>query len=48
MFLLKMCEEDWEEPTTQVMMGSRKYKQWEGAVTPALVDEILEQYDLIV
>ena len=42
MFLLKMCDE-WEEPQTRLMMGSRKYKKWEdGQVTQALVDEILE------
>ena len=44
MFLLKMCEE-WEEPQTKLMMGSRKYKRWDGQVTQALVDEILERYD---
>ena len=44
MFLLKMCKE-WEEPQTQVMMGSRKYRPWDGKVTQALVDEILTTYD---
>ena len=44
MFLLKMCKE-WEVPQTQVMMGSRKYRMWEGKVTQALVDEILTTYD---
>jgi hypothetical protein len=46
MFLLKMCEE-WEEPQTKVMMGSRKFKRWYGQVTQALVDEILTRYDAI-
>jgi hypothetical protein len=46
MFLLKMCEE-WEEPQTRVMIGSRKHKKWDGLVTQALVDEILERYDQI-
>jgi len=47
MFLLKMCEE-WEEPQTRLMMGSRKFKRWEdGQVTQALVDEILTRYDTI-
>jgi hypothetical protein len=47
MFLLKMCEE-WEEPQTDVMMGSHFLsKKWEGQVTQALVDEILERYDQV-
>ena len=46
MFLLKMCEE-WEEPQTRVMIGSRKFRRWNGQVTRALVDEILRRYDTI-
>ena len=46
MFLLKMCEK-WEEPQTRVMLGSRKYKRWDGQVTQALVKEILTRYDAI-
>ncbi len=44
MFLLKMCEE-WEEPKTRVMIGSRKHKKWDGQVTQALVDEILDHLE---
>ena len=44
MFLLKMCEE-WEEDQTEVMMGSIKFRRWDGQVTRALVDEILTSYD---
>jgi len=44
LFLLKMCEE-WEEPQTRVMIGSRKHKKWDGQVTQALVDEILDHLE---
>jgi hypothetical protein len=46
MFLLKMCDE-WEEPQTRVMIGSRKFRRWTGQVTRALVNEILTRYDTI-
>ena len=44
LFLLKMCDE-WAEAQTQVMIGSMKYRQWDGRVSTALVDEILATYD---
>ena len=44
MFLVKMCEK-WEEPQTRGMMGSIKFRRWDGQVTRALVDEILTSYD---
>jgi len=44
MFLLKMCH-TWEEPQAEVMLGSRKYKQWPNRLTQEIVDEVLQQYD---
>ena len=38
MFLLKMCDE-WAEPSTKVMIGSKKYRQWTGGVSQELLDE---------
>ena len=39
-------KKQWEEAQTNVMIGSRKYRQWDGRVTPDLVREILQQLDV--
>ena len=42
MLLLKMCEE-WEEPQNRVMMGSRKFRRWDGQVTHTTTRHIVSQ-----